>query len=89
MKDDVSLSKCGTTMYPPYCCQVTGESLIKRSDDNEATLLKRLKVYHDYTKPLVDYYKKAGIHSRVDASQHQNTVHNVIMGIVNRCFTNQ
>lgn len=68
---------------------MTGEPLIKRSDDNEATLLKRLKVYHDYTKPLVDYYKKAGIHSRVDASQHQNTVHNIIMGIVNRCFANQ
>ncbi|XP_065897887.1 adenylate kinase 2, mitochondrial-like [Dysidea avara] len=73
----------------PMKDDVTGEPLIKRSDDNETTLLKRLKVYHDYTRPLVDYYKKASIHSRVDASQHQNTVHNIIMGIVNRCFTKQ
>jgi adenylate kinase len=37
---------------------VTGEDLIQREDDKEATILKRLEVYHSQTKPLVDYYSK-------------------------------
>jgi len=37
---------------------VTGEDLVQRDDDKEETILKRLKVYHSQTKPLVDYYLK-------------------------------
>ncbi len=37
---------------------VTGEELIQRDDDKEATIRKRLKVYHSQTKPLVAYYSK-------------------------------
>ena len=35
---------------------VTGEDLIQRDDDQEATVRARLKVYHDQTAPLIDYY---------------------------------
>jgi adenylate kinase len=35
---------------------LTGEALIQRDDDKEETVRKRLSVYHDQTKPLVDYY---------------------------------
>ncbi|MEE4244603.1 MAG: adenylate kinase [Kangiellaceae bacterium] len=34
----------------------TGEDLIQRDDDSEETVKKRLAVYHDQTKPLIDYY---------------------------------
>lgn len=34
----------------------TGEDLIQRQDDAEETVIKRLNVYHDQTKPLVSYY---------------------------------
>jgi adenylate kinase len=37
---------------------VTGEDLIQRDDDQEATILKRLQVYHSQTKQLIDYYSK-------------------------------
>ena len=37
---------------------VTGEELIQRDDDKEATIRKRLEVYHSQTKPLVAYYSK-------------------------------
>jgi adenylate kinase len=37
---------------------VTGEELVQREDDQEETVKKRLEVYHDQTKPLVNYYKK-------------------------------
>ncbi len=35
---------------------VSGEPLIQRDDDAEATVRKRLAVYHEQTKPLVGYY---------------------------------
>jgi adenylate kinase len=35
---------------------VTGEPLILRADDAEATVRKRLDVYQEQTRPLVDYY---------------------------------
>ena len=36
---------------------ITGEPLVQRDDDKEVTVRKRLKVYHDQTEPLIDYYK--------------------------------
>lgn len=35
---------------------VTGEDLVQRDDDKEETVMKRLEVYHNQTKPLVSYY---------------------------------
>ena len=35
----------------------TGEPLIQREDDKPDTVLKRLGVYHEQTKPLTDFYK--------------------------------
>jgi len=35
---------------------VTGEELIQRDDDREATVRKRLQVYHAQTAPLVEFY---------------------------------
>lgn len=37
---------------------VTGEKLIMRKDDNAKTIQQRLNQYHQYTKPLSNYYKK-------------------------------
>ncbi|NQD38118.1 adenylate kinase [Permianibacter sp. IMCC34836] len=46
---------------------VSGEPLIQRDDDKEATVRKRLEVYHTQTKPLIDYYRnwsdRGGDHS--------------------------
>jgi adenylate kinase len=37
---------------------VTGEDLVQRDDDQEATVLKRIATYHSQTKPLIEYYMK-------------------------------
>ena len=37
-----------------------------RSDDNEETIAKRLKVYHQQTQPLIDWYEKEGLHHHVN-----------------------
>ena len=36
---------------------VTGEALVQREDDSEETVRNRLGVYHQQTKPLVDFYQ--------------------------------
>lgn len=37
---------------------VTGEDLIQRDDDREETVRERLSVYHEQTRPLVEYYSR-------------------------------
>ncbi len=37
---------------------VTGEPLIQRDDDKEETVKERLRVYHEQTEPLIDFYRK-------------------------------
>lgn len=47
------------TFNPPKVAgqdDVTGEPLVQRDDDKEETVKKRLQVYSDQTRPLVDYY---------------------------------
>ena len=39
---------------------VTGEPLVLRDDDREDTVRHRLEVYHEQTKPIIDYYRKWG-----------------------------
>ncbi len=36
----------------------TGEDLVQRDDDKEEIVLDRLRIYHEQTKPLIDYYTK-------------------------------
>ena len=36
---------------------ITGEPLVQRDDDREATVRHRLEVYHEQTAPIVEYYR--------------------------------
>jgi adenylate kinase len=50
-------------------CPKTGEphKLFQRPDDTEETVAKRLKVYEEKTRPLIDYYDAKGILQSIDA----------------------
>jgi adenylate kinase len=50
-------------------CPKTGEphKLFQRPDDTEETVAKRLKVYEEKTRPLIDYYSEKGILQTIDA----------------------
>lgn len=37
------------------------EKLVQRDDDKPETIRQRLSVYHETTKPIIDYYEKEGI----------------------------
>lgn len=60
-------SKCAEPYHvsfnPPKTdgkCDKCGGDLICREDDNEATIKKRLKVYHEQTEPIKAYYMQQG-----------------------------
>lgn len=66
---------CGATYHiehvPPKTegiCDKCGSALILRDDDKPDTVLNRLKVYHDQTQPLIDFYKNEGILKEVDGT---------------------
>ena len=50
---------------------VTGEALVQRDDDRGETVLKRLEVYHQQTKALVDYYGKWAVTGDEGAPQYR------------------
>lgn len=50
-------------------CDESGEDLIIREDDQEATVKNRLEVYKNQTLPLVKYYSGKGLLHRIDGSQ--------------------
>ncbi|CAB1321037.1 unnamed protein product [Coregonus sp. 'balchen'] len=58
----------------PMKDDVTGEPLMRRSDDNASTLGSRLEAYHRQTVPLVKYYSARGLHKAVDAAQSPDVV---------------
>uniref|UniRef100_A0A182FB28 Adenylate kinase active site lid domain-containing protein n=2 Tax=Anopheles albimanus TaxID=7167 RepID=A0A182FB28_ANOAL len=58
----------------PMRDDITGEPLMRRSDDNAEALVKRLEAYHRQTKPLADYYALRGLHFRVDAAKSATDV---------------
>ncbi|KAI9504463.1 adenylate kinase [Coemansia spiralis] len=60
---------------------ITGEPLVHRSDDNEATLVKRLETYHKQTAPVAEYYKRRGILRQVDAAQKPSAVWHTLLAI--------
>ena len=48
----------------------TGEPLVQRDDDKEATVRQRLKVYHDQTEPLIGYYSELASEARDDSPRY-------------------
>nr|UWI50289.1 adenylate kinase [Clostridioides difficile] len=67
---------CGATYHvefnPPKVkgvCDVCQGELYQRADDNEETVSKRIQVYLDETKPLVNYYSKQGIIADIKGDQ--------------------
>ena len=72
---------CGATYHvefnPPKVdgvCDVCGGELYQRADDNEETVSKRIQVYLDETKPLVNYYSEEGIISNINGQQSIDNV---------------
>jgi adenylate kinase len=55
----------GAALVCPSCAG--NPALFQRPDDNEATVVERLKVYESQTRPLLQYYTKKGLLQSIDA----------------------
>lgn len=80
---------CGATYHienvPPKkegICDKCGEELILRDDDREETVKNRLKVYHEQTQPLIDYYGKKGVLKTLDGTKDMMEVFQEITEIL-------
>ena len=57
-------------------CDACGGNLHHRSDDNEETIGKRLRVYETQTQPVVDYYRKQGKLSAIEGKGEISDIFN-------------
>jgi adenylate kinase len=55
-------------------CDVCGHDLNSRSDDDEATIMRRLEVYHRETKPLVLYFWERGLLRDIDSEAPEEVI---------------
>jgi len=81
--------RCGavyhTTYHPPKeegICDRCHGALYRRADDDEATVRRRMNVYMDQTRPLVDYYDGRGVLVRVDGSEPIDAVYHHLEDII-------
>ena len=80
---------CGATYHIQYnppkqkgVCEVCGQKLVLREDEQAETVKKRLDVYHQQTQPLIDYYKKAGVLAAVDGTRDLEEVFREITAVL-------
>ena len=73
--------KCGATYHivhiPPkkeVICDNCGSELVQRDDDKEETVKNRLKVYHDQTAPLIEFYSSRNVLETVDGTKPSEDV---------------
>jgi adenylate kinase len=80
---------CGATYHLVHIptkvegiCDRCGSELILRDDDKPETVQKRLKVYHEQTQPLIDYYTEKNVLVEVDGTVDMEDVFNAIVKVV-------
>ena len=56
--------------------------LIQRADDNSETVRARLATYEEQTRPLVEYYKAAGLLHTVDGAREPEAIYDDILRIL-------
>ncbi len=63
-------------------CDQDGSRLIQRDDDQPEVIRNRLRVYHEKTKPLVDFYDERGLLRRIDGTREPADVHGHIRAVI-------
>lgn len=63
-------------------CDVSGEDLVHRKDDNEDTVRTRMKVFTDNIEPVLEYYESQGRLVRVDATNGLDEIFEEIKKVV-------
>jgi adenylate kinase len=65
-------------------CDACGAPLYQRSDDEEATVRRRLAVYEQDTRPLVEYYRGRSLLEAVSGEGSVDRVFEAVLGVTER-----
>jgi adenylate kinase len=65
-------------------CDRDGEPLSRREDDAAQTVRERLRVYHELTEPVVDYYERRGVLLRADGTRPPAEVQRELVAALRR-----
>ncbi len=78
--------QCGATYHMKFkrpaidnVCDLCGGELYQRPDDSHESVKRRLEIYEDKTKPLLDYYDEKGILYNVNGMQEFDNVYDDIL----------
>jgi len=63
-------------------CDQDGSRLIQRDDDKPEVIANRLRVYHDQTEPLIDYFDEHGLMRRIDGTRDAAEVHDHVRAVI-------
>ena len=63
-------------------CDVCGEPLYQRADDNEETVHTRLNAYNESTAKLIDYYGNKGVLRTVDGNKQIHEVTDAMLAVI-------
>ncbi len=84
----LTCGKCGQAYHrklnPPKStgvCDVCGAALVERKDDSLETVVRRLDVYENETRPLIDYYAQKGRLKRLSGDQEMGQITGAIRKI--------
>lgn len=82
----IGCTKCGEIYHqvtkPPKregLCDKCNSPLFVRKDDQPETIRERLRVFHEQTAPVVDYYEASGLLKRINGDQPTETVYSEIV----------
>ena len=65
-----------------HCDLHPDAELVHRSDDYEASVLKRLETYDEQTKPLLEYYQNSGRLKKVDGTGEVEEIYQAIKELI-------
>lgn len=66
----------------PGKCDYDGSELYQREDDKPETVRRRIQVYWEQTRPVIDYYRAKGLLVEVDGDQDMNAVTEALLAVV-------
>ncbi len=72
--------------YDNVCDFHPHATLVQRADDNSETVRARLATYEEQTRPLVEYYKAAGLLHTVDGTREPEAIYEDIIHIVPQIY---
>ena len=79
---------CGATFHIKYkpskkenVCDYCQTELVVRKDDKKEAIKKRLKIYHQRTEPVFDYYREEGLYLRING---EKPIDSVFKEIINK-----